>query len=85
MAECRSLGYVPSVWIRMVEQHGAVETTRHIIMSGDLQDGLLRLLSLGRIDLTIEQQVLDERWHELFTDQKREVAHWRLEEEQRRR
>lgn len=79
MAECRSLGYVPSVWIRMVEQHGAVETARRLIMSGDLQDGLMRLLSLGRLDLTVEHHVLDERWHELFTDRERELAKWRLE------
>ena len=61
MAECRSLGYVPSIWIRMVDEHGAVETARRLVMSGDLQDGLLKLLRLGRADLTIEHAVLEER------------------------
>ena len=77
--ECRKLGYVPSVWMRMIQTHGAVETARKLILSGDFQDGLLRLLSLGRADLTIESAVLDERWNDLFTDEQRAVAKWRLE------
>lgn len=85
IAECRSLGYVPSIWIRMVEEHGAVETARRLVMSGDLQDGLLRLLRLGRVDLTVEHAVLEERWHDLFTDKIREAARWRLEIAQRER
>ena len=62
----------------MVDEHGAVETARRLVMSGDLQDGLLKLLRLGRADLTIEHSVLEERWHDLFTDEEREVARWRL-------
>ena len=63
----------------MIESHGAVETAKRLVMSGDLQDGFLRLLKLGRADLTIEHAVLDERWQELFSDEQREVARWRLE------
>lgn len=62
----------------MVEEHGAVETARRLIKSGDLQDGLLRLLRLSRVDLTVEHAVLDVRWHDLFTDDEREAARWRL-------
>jgi len=78
MAECRTLGYNPTIWARMVEEHGGVATARRLIKSGDMQAGLLRLLSLGREDLTVERAVLDDRWHELFTDEERELARWRL-------
>lgn len=67
----------------MIEEHGAVETARRLITSGDLQDGLIKLLRLGRIDLTVEYAVLDERWQDLFTDDLRSAARWRLEEAQR--
>jgi hypothetical protein len=77
-AECRQLGYVPSAWIGMIERHGAVEAAKRLLVSGDLQPGLLRLLRLGRSDLTIEHAVLQDRWLELFNDQDRELAQWRL-------
>ena len=83
MAECRKIGYNPSIWARMVNEHGAVVTARKLITSGDMQAGLLRLISLGRIDLTIEHAVLDEHWRDLFTDEERDLARWRLEVAQR--
>ena len=43
-----------------------------------MQAGLLRLLGLSRVDLTVEHAVLDERWHDLFTDEERDLARWRL-------
>ena len=39
----------------MIHSHGAVETARRLVMSGDMQDGFLRLLKLGHSELTIEQ------------------------------
>lgn len=79
IAECRKLGYNPSIWNRMVEEHGGVVTARRLIKSGDMQTGLRKLLSLGRLELTVEHAVLDERWHDLFTDEERDLARWRLE------
>lgn len=78
IAECRTLGYNPSIWTRMVEEHGGVVTARRLIKSGDMQAGLLRLVGLGRVDLTVEHAVLDERWHDLFTEEDRDLARWRL-------
>ena len=81
--KCRSLGYAPTVWIRMIQTHGAVETARRLVLSGDFQDGFLKLLSLGRPDLTVENAILDERWRDLFTDEERKVARWRLDNARR--
>jgi hypothetical protein len=80
IAECRRLGYVPQAWIAMVERHGAVEASKKLLVNGDIQTGLLRLLRLGRADLTVEHAVLEERWQYLFDDQDRELARWRLEQ-----
>ena len=62
----------------MIQTHGAVETARRLVMSGDFQDGFIRLNKLGRTDLTIESAILDSRWNDLFTTEEREVARWRL-------
>ena len=43
----------------MVERHGAVEAAKRLLVNGDIQTGLLRLLRLGRVDLTVEHAVLD--------------------------
>jgi hypothetical protein len=85
IAECRKVGYSPTVWSRMIADHGAVVTAQKLIKSGDFQDGLLRLLKLGRSDLTIEHAVQDVRWQDLFTDEERELARWRLETAQHER
>lgn len=78
IADCRSLGYDPSVWMRMVKDHGAVEAARRLIKSSELQDGLKRLLRMGRIELTVEYVIIQERWHDLFTEDERRAAEWRL-------
>lgn len=83
--ECRRLGYVPSAWISMMQSHGAVVAAKRLLVSGDLQPGLLRLLRLSRPDLTIEHAVLEPRWADLFDDQDRELAEWRLTQAQAER
>jgi hypothetical protein len=80
--ECRRLGYVPSAWISMMERYGAVEAAKRLLVSGDLQPGLLRLVRLSRPDLTIEHAVLEPRWADLFDDRDRELAEWRLTQAQ---
>lgn len=83
--ECHRLGYVPTAWIAMIERYGAVDAAKRLLVSGDFQPGLLRLLKLGRADLTIEHAVLNAHWAELFSDQDRELASWRLTQAQAER
>lgn len=63
----------------MIQDHGAVEAARRLVTSGDFQDGFLKLIQLGRVDLTFENILLGEQWNELFDEQVRGVAKWRLE------
>ena len=53
---------------------------QRLLLSGDVQSGFEKLISMGRADLTVEQAVLEERWAELFTDAERAAARWRLEQ-----
>lgn len=79
--ECRQLGYVPTAWIGMMNgPGGAAAAARRLLVNGDIQSGFERLIRLGRVDLTVEHAVLQERWSELFGEQHREAARWRLEQ-----
>src|SRR5262245_52491039 len=77
---CRRLSppYHPTVWIGMTAKHGAVEAARRLVVSGDIQYGLERLVMAGRPELTIEWAIINERGDPLFSDQHREAARWRL-------
>lgn len=77
---CRHLSppYLPTVWIGMVNSLGAAEAARRLVVSGDIQTGFGRLVQAGRPQLTIEWEILNERWDPLFSDQHREAARWRL-------
>jgi hypothetical protein len=80
--ECKHLGrrYDPAIWIGMVRRSGAVEAAKHLLVSGDIQYGFRRLIDEGRPDLTVEWSVLLPRWRQLFSDQYREAAQWRLQQ-----
>ena len=80
--ECRLLGYIPTVWISMMNQAGATEAAKRLLVNGDIQSGFERLIKIGRRDLTVEHAVLEERWEELFDERHREAARWRLAQAQ---
>jgi hypothetical protein len=70
--------YVPTVWIQMIQRHGAADAARRLLESGDIQTGFERLVRAGRLDLTVEMAVLHPKWEGLFGKQHREAAWWRL-------
>jgi hypothetical protein len=80
--ECKHLShrYDPTIWIGMVRRSGAVEAAKQLLASGDIQYGFRRLIEEGRPDLTVEWSVLLPRWRQLFSDQYREAARWRLQQ-----
>lgn len=80
--ECKHLSrrYDPAIWIGMVRQSGAVAAAKQLLVSGDIQYGFRRLIEEGRPDLTVEWSVLLPRWRQLFSDQYRDAARWRLQQ-----
>jgi hypothetical protein len=80
--ECRRLGrpYDPHVWVGMVLRSGAATAARQLLASGDIQYGFRRLVEAGRPDLTVEWSVLLPRWRQLFDEQYRDAARWRLQQ-----
>jgi hypothetical protein len=64
----------------MMRQMGAVEAAKWLLVSGDVQTGFHRLVSMGRIDLTVEFAVLNPKWDRIFDVRYREPAWWRLQQ-----
>ena len=77
---CRGLGYSPSRFEQMLNSSpSAVSLAKKLVVSADLQDGLKRIAKLGRLELSMESIMLEEKFKPLFTDQVLEAAKWRLD------
>ena len=80
-AEAAALGYYPSYFIQKMERVGAAAYARELVRSGELQSGLRRLKSLGRLDLSVEHLVARvPEYQPLFTNEERQAAEWRLKQ-----
>lgn len=71
-------GYRPTVFQRMLAEHGAVQTTRRLLAATQLSDGFRHLWEHRLLHLSVENAVLDPRFDSLFSDAERQVARDRL-------
>jgi hypothetical protein len=76
----RELKYNARYLIDMVSNEGGRETARYLLDTKEPSDGYVILWEAGRLDLSVEAEVLRPRWHELFSDEQRAVAVRRLRE-----
>lgn len=65
--------------LQMIREHGAVSATKRILAKNDLGDGFVEVVSLGRIDLTLEHLVATNTlFQSLFTSEEIRVAKQRV-------
>jgi len=76
----QKLGYRPSHLLSMVSEKGGYEAAKQLICSTQPTEGFLKLWELKRLDITVEAKVLLPEYHDLFTDEEREICRKRLEE-----
>ena len=57
----------------------AVTLAKKLAVSSELQDGLKRIAKLGRLELSMESIMLEEKFKPLFSDQVLQAAQWRLD------
>jgi hypothetical protein len=74
------LAYTLTVFIGMLERYGGVQTTKRLIADGEIQYGLKRMAELGRLDITMEQIMLEPEFAPLFTGGEIAAARWRLDQ-----
>ena len=71
--------YNATRFLRMLSEHGGVETARRLIAVEGKTEGFSRLWECGRLDLTVEALVLKEEYRSLFTEAERELCRQRLQ------
>jgi hypothetical protein len=71
-------GYDAKLFARMLSEHGPLETARRLIATDRPSEGFTRLWERGRLDLTVEAQVLKPEFRDLFTDIELERCRGRL-------
>ncbi|MWV29152.1 hypothetical protein [Aurantiacibacter rhizosphaerae] len=72
-------GYHATVFFRMLNDYGGLETARRLISAPKESEGYTALWELGRLDLTVEAVVWDNaKWHSLFTEEEMARARKRL-------
>ena len=65
--------YNASYFCRMIAEYGGVATAKNLIekaiRTGEPSDGYVKLLMLGRTDLSMEHSVCKEEYKSLFTEE----------------
>jgi hypothetical protein len=70
--------YTARYFIDMVSNDGGLETARYLLDTKEPSDGYVVLWEHGRLDSSVEAEVLRPRWHDLFNDEQRATAVRRL-------
>jgi hypothetical protein len=66
-------------FLRMVTDHGGTETAHVLINSPSVSEGYTALWERGRLDLTVEAMVSENKqFHELFSDEELAICRKRL-------
>ena len=71
-------GYKATYFLQMVTDFGGVEAAHRLLASTGPATGLTELWLCGRLDLSVEAQVLRPEFAPLFSEEERSVAQTRL-------
>jgi|SRR5208282_2357180 len=82
-AALKECGYDAKLFNRMLAEKGGLETAIALLRPASVQYGFTEMWKRGRLDLTMEHLVIQERWRGLFTSDQISVARDRLSEHAR--
>lgn len=74
----RECNYNATYFLRMVNEYGGLQAARRLLASDKITYGFTALWECGRLDLSMEANVLKPEFAPLFTDVEREIARTRL-------
>jgi hypothetical protein len=72
--------YNATYFLQMLHEHGGLQTARRLLSSRNPAQGFTILWECGRLDLSVEAQVLRAEFASLFTTEEREIARNRLDD-----
>ena len=79
-AALKECNYDAKIFNRMLADKGGLQTAIALLSSSSIQYGFEKLWECGRLDLTMEHLVIQERWSGLFTSDQISIARDRLSE-----
>jgi hypothetical protein len=74
----RECDYNATYFLQMLHRHGGLETARRLLWAREVSSGFTTLWECGRLDLSVEAQVLRHEFASLFSEEEREIARKRL-------
>jgi hypothetical protein len=78
ISEIRSRGFNPYVWVDLINELGAVEAAKRILAGYEILPVSQWLVHQGLSELTMEREIEQLRWADLFSDAERSEASRRI-------
>ena len=78
--ESIKLGYNPTRFTEMLNSLDGVALAKKLVASGEIQDGMQKIVDLGYPELAMEAIMLESQFSPLFTDGDLQAAKWRLDQ-----
>ncbi len=75
-----ALGYNPTRFTDMLTTWGGVGVARRLVASGEIQDGIKKIVAMGHPELSMESIMLEPQFAALFTEGELAAARWRLDQ-----
>jgi hypothetical protein len=66
---------------QMLERYPGRETAKRLLKSAPPPNTFTYLRNIGKLDLSVEHYVVLQKYKDLFCDDERQIAKWRLENE----
>ena len=70
----------PMFLLQAIRRHGGVFAAKQLLGISPVRSGLIELSEQGRLDLSVESLMLQERWRPLFTARELNLARRRLKD-----
>jgi hypothetical protein len=70
--------YNATYFLQMLHRYGGLETARRLLLANEVSSGFTVLWECGRLDLSVEAQVLRPEFSPLFSEHERTIAKDRL-------
>ena len=78
ITQIREMGFEPNVWVEMINDLGATGEAKRLLATKRSLVATPWLVSRDRSDLTLEHEIMELRWADLFHDDERAEAARRL-------
>ena len=75
-----ALGYNPTRFTNMLDAYGGVGVAKRLVASGELQDGIKKIVAMGHPELSMESIMLEAQFATLFARGELAAARWRLDQ-----